>query len=546
MSEGHRRRTGPSPQVWLPLLALVVAAPFWTKPPALDEESYLWMGRVLDLARPYSWTRVWQPYDADAFVYAHPPLWLWLVALAERVTTNVTALRAILGVPFVALYAWGVALWAERATHHAGLAAGLWLASAVVVLGLQDALMIDLGAVAFATAGLALYRDSLGGEHGAPRDATRRAALGGLLLGLAFSTKYTTLVLVPVLVAHLLLAGGRPLALVVALAVFAADEALIFALYGREHLWEVWARRAEIASGPLSGRVLGTFARAALLPLPLSLLVGQRKVVLAGAGLGLAVVGAAWATGGVLEPGEGGLGPAPWLFLALCATVGAVGFVRAARGLSTGGRRRRHGDRGDGVLLGGVVVAVFLGVMAAHNYASARYLLLAAAPLAMLAARSGEEVMGGKALLRVGILVGAAVALFVSVADLRYTLASAKVATMAERAALEAGADAASTRRFAAEWAPRWVLEGLGWTRYRDDEVLPDGAFVIVLGSASPGAVATEGWTRIAAVEDRDEFPLRVNDLDAGASLYAETLGALPLGWDDDALETATVWRVGR
>ena len=46
--------------------------------PALDEESYLWIANEMSWARPYDWQLPWPPYD-DAFIYAHPPLFLWWV-----------------------------------------------------------------------------------------------------------------------------------------------------------------------------------------------------------------------------------------------------------------------------------------------------------------------------------------------------------------------------------------------------------------------------------------------------------------------------------
>lgn len=549
--EAPSRSLNIAPTVWLPLAAVAVALIFVGKPPVIDEESYLWLGAHLTPGRPYDWSRIWPPYGGDGFVYAHPPLhlwWMWAVSLLGA--GSLPLLRIVGGLPWVVLLAWSTARLATRTVHRPGLAAGLWLSSATVVLGLTDTLMIDLPAAALGAATLACYREGLARlsppGHGTPRTpqapggpeaASRWFLAAGVALGLGAATKYPVLLLVPVLLVHMARHGWRigvwwPFVLI-----FGGLEAGIALVYGKVHLWEVWSRRGEIGHGPVDGRLLGTLARMALLPLPLALFRAEPRTV------GVALLGSAglyaWAHPAGLPAGE-------LAVLFVCVAIGAVGLGRALRGCLPRSRRRR-GDRGDALLLGGVVLAWVSGVVAFHNYAAARYLLPAAAPLALLIVRSAEEVPGGKALVRASIAVGGALALGLAIADLRYAQAGVEVAQEAmavvRRLAEERGA-LPGTSRFAAEWTVRGALESAGWQRYRPDEVLPVGTFVVMATNASPGPVDLGRLEVLSLVESDDRFPLRVNDSRAHASMYAETIGALPCTWASTPLESATVYVV--
>ncbi|MSP55572.1 MAG: hypothetical protein EXR69_08215 [Myxococcales bacterium] len=527
---------------WLVPAALACVVPFLWKAPVIDEESYLWIGRNLSVLRPYDWHRVWQPYGVeDGFIYAHPPLFLWFMAGVQAVSATVLVDRILCALPFVALLAWGTARWAARCTHHPHLAGGLWLASATVQLGLQDSLMIDLPAVAFATAGLALYREGL--DEG---DGLWKA---GLLLGLALATKYSMGMVVGAVVVHLAVSVTRrrlppALGLMVVGPMLVAPlliEASMFAVYGRVHLWEVWVHRHDIGSGPLDARMVGVLARMALLPSPLVLLLVRPGLAAVATLLGLAALALAHP-----QAADG----AEIAGLLLGVVLGATCLVRAATAAFSSGLRRRKGDRDDALLLGLVVLGVVGGVTLAHNYASARYLLPAATPLAILMTRSAEEVAGGKTMLRISILLSAMVALAVSVADYRFGRASVEVATSAaDRAEKllsgQSAAPAATERRFAGEWGFRYVFEQRGWTRYRPGEPLAPGAIVVVADQESPGETPRGAWEPIDRVESVDRFRLRVVQPSQGIALYAETLGAYPLGTSTEPLESATIYRVG-
>lgn len=524
---------------WLVPAALLSVVPFWGKVPVIDEESYLWLGANVSWLRPYDWHRIWQPYVppeaasvSDSFIYAHPPLFLWFMAAVHAVAPAVWLARVVVSVPFVALLAWGVARWAGLTTRHPSLAAGLWLSSACVQLAMQDSLMIDLPAVALVTAGLALYREGM--EEG------ERLWLAGLVLGLAVATKYSMgMVVVPV-VLHLGFALFRKrlgwqhaLAVLVPLvAVPALGEGAMAAVYGRLHIWEVFAHRGDIVSGPAGARLLGILARMALLPLPLVLLFVRPGLAAAGAGLGLLTMVA-------IRPA--GLSGTDLALLLACVMIGGMGLVRAAVAVAAGPRRRRKGDRDDALLLGAVVLGVGAGVLWGHNYASARYLLPAAAPLAILVVRSAEETAGGKTGVRVSILLSIALALLLAVADYRFGRSGVEIATVvAERVEKRAPPE----RRFAGEWSFRYTLEQRGWTRYIPNEVLPPGSLVAVAEHESPGDFPRRTWEPIDRVESVDHFGFRVMLPGRGISLYSETLGVLPFGFAGGPLETSTIYRV--
>ena len=511
---------------WLVPAALAVMLFGLAKAPAIDEEAYLWIGRHLDLLRPYDWTRVWAPYDLDSYSWAHPPLHLYWMRLCTALTDAPAALRVLAGAPWVALFAWSVARFAGRVCHHPGIAAATWLASPIVVLGLQDTWMIDLPAVALLTFAMAAYREGLVDEEPAWFIGS------GLALGAAVETKYTMVVVVPVLALHMRRLGPRWQLWAAMLGVVLAVELPLWASYGRFHPLEMFTRRGEIAAGTVGPRALATLVRAALLGLPLALLRADARLFAAGMGLSLVTLL-------VARPSE--MPVTTSTFLVVLGALGGTLLVRATVAALSPAHRRRKGDRGDPLLLGGWFLAVVLGVVLLHNYASARYLLPAAAPGALLLARAAEEVSWGKLLARVSVGVSAVVALALSEADRRFVNAGAEVAAAAVSAVRDAGLPPG---RFAGEWSFRGTMEDAGWTRHRPGEVLEPGVAFVAVDNASPGEIPTDDLEPLRRVESPDRFPLRVIDLERGVGLYAETLGPLPFGVGRGPLEGATIYEV--
>jgi hypothetical protein len=505
---------------WFVVAAVFIYAVALAKPLALDEESYLWLGRVLDPADPYAWYRAWQ--GGNGAIYAHPPLylwWRWLWSSAEALP-----LARLSGLPWVVLWAGASALWMRRVAHHPEVAAVGWLGSSTVWLGLQDSLMIDLPWVALTTAAVAGYREGL-----ARRDARWHLA-AGLALGAAIETKYPAALVLPVLALHGLrwgfpLAFWTPAALIVG-----GVEGAIFAARGEWHPWVAWMHRDEVAHGPLAGRTLGVLARGALLPCALALL--YTRPAHAAAGAALAVGAVAW-----VRPE--GLGSGELTLLLVCAAMGGALFWRGATGLLASPARRRKGDRDDSLLLGGLVAISFLGVVLLHNYASARYLLPAATPAAILLARSAEDVAHGKRLQLAASALGALLALGLAIADWAYC-AAARDAARGVLASTEAASEGRGL--FAAEWGARAELEAAGWQRIVDPSTAEPGTRVIVL--ANSGGRVPESWSPLASARVDGPFPLRVVDVQGQVGLYAETLGVLPFGFGKGPLEVAAIYEV--
>ena len=336
---------------WLVGAAVVLFAVALPKPLAIDEESYLWLGRNVAFDNPYGWTRAWP--GGEGFMYAHPPLHLWFMRLVSPLT-SLPWIR-LSALPWVVLWAASSALWIRRTCHHPHVAAIAWLGSTTVVLGLQDSVMIDLPYVALGTAALAAYREGL---------TDRRVGwmlAAGLAFGLAVETKYPAAALGFVFALHSWHYGAALAFWAPAAAIIGGTEAWLYTVHGRWHPAVVWETRALIPRGDLAGRVLGTFARGALLPATPALLL--TRPVHAAVGLGLAVGALAWARPAGLSAGN-------VVFLLVCAALGAMALSRAAAGLFASPLRRRKGDRGDGLLLGGAVVTTFVGVMVFHNFAS--------------------------------------------------------------------------------------------------------------------------------------------------------------------------------
>lgn len=505
-----------SPTRWLPAALVALALVALPKPPVIDEESYLWLGKNVSFADPYAWTRAWQ--GESGAVYAHPPLFLWWMKLASWLE-HPAALRLFAGVPFVALYGWAAALWMRRTTHHPYLAAAALLGSTTVVLGVQDTLMIDLPYVALLTLALAAYREGL--------EDDKRAwySIAGCALGLAVETKYPAALAIPVLMASPVrpppLAFWAPL-----IGIVGGVEGYLFAVRGEWHPWVVWQNRELIAHGPLDNRALGTLARAALLPVGVSLLLTRPLHIAVGAGL--SVVAVAWA-----RPPE--LSASSVAFLLGLSAFGGALLSRATAGALSPVTRRRKGDRGDSRMLGGIVLVVVGGVVLLHNYAAARYLWPAAVPIAILVARSAEEVAQGKRALLITAAAGALLALSLALADWKFAAAHTSVARAVVAAKIE-------TKAFMGEWGFRYVLEADGWQRIEASEAVA-GSLVVVEDQS--GGHVPASWEALERFPGTDRFPLRVVDVRHEAGLYSETLGPLPFTVADGMLSGATLYRVG-
>ncbi len=535
----RKKDEGIKPSQWLPIALLVAWLPFVGVPPLLDEESYLDIVRQIadHPFRPYDWWRRWQPWGAervaDAYLYAHPPGHLWWLGMWRGLVGEGLLLRVLATVPWIALLGFSVARLAEGTCRRPNTAAFLFAASPVVILALHQGLMPDLGMAALGTAAVAAWREALGKHHALDLE---KAALAGGLLGLACSFKYPALVLVPVLVFHALKRGQLRAAWpawAAFVGVWGTLELLLWVQYGRMHLLEVLVTAPEIARGSLSGRALGTLVRLSLVVCPLVLLVAGRW---RRAGLVLLPVGLVGAVGLV---GLDQLGPftAP-LLIALFAGGGLL-LLRGVAGLlpRLDSHKKRRKDRDDPVLLGAWAVAVILGVVLGHNYAGGRYLLLAAAPLALLVGRTAENTPGGKVLARVSGIAWACLGLGLGLSQARQADAMDLVA---QRVSLHAEGG-----RFTGEWTLRWRLAREGWEQWHPGEELAEGTVLAVPVHSGPAPVPAERLTLLAEEVSTDQLGLRILDLEQGIGYHAETLGPLPFGWVRAPLERVRIYEVG-
>jgi len=499
------------PSLWLPLAlaALVVVAA--SKPPVVDEESYLHIAaQIADHPwRPYDWWRRWQPWGAertaDAFLYAHPPLHLWWVSLCQSLAPMGAGLRLLAGLPPALLLGWSAGRIAERTLGRPWQGAALWLGAPVLIVATQSGLMIDLGAAALTTAAAAAW---LSGRRGAGLAA-------GALLGLAGLYKYPSLVLAGAILWD---AWRRQrwrdagLAAAAFAAVWGSVELYLAAVYGRPHLPFVLATALQIDRGPLSGRAAGALLRLGLITSPLLVLGAPGKLPWALAGAAAGVAG----TWGAVD-GAGGV--------ALAAALAAGGGVGI--GLAIDAARRR----GEAGFLGAWALLVCAGVVLGHNYASARYLLPAALPLALLAARATSSSRWV-----VPVVAGAWGLLGLSLGYAEHRQAAATEALARQAAALH------PTGRFTGEWTLRWALADSGWTFWVPGEALEGEVFAAPM-HASPAPLPA-GLSPLSVLESPDHFPLKLIDLERGVGYHAETLGALPFGWSDTPLETLTLYQI--
>ena len=518
------------------LCAIVVVAGIG-RPPGLDEESYLWIGQEIARAGgwPYGWSRDWPPWDGDAFVYAHPPLFLWWAALWQQTGAPLSLLRLLVGLPWAILLGASAGALIGRTTRHPANAAALWISAPAVLLGLQYSLMIDLPVVALGTAAVACWREGFVTER------RRWFAAAGLCLGLACLTKYPAAALFPVLAIHgwrrgqfqpaPVLMGARA-GLALAAAIWGAGEVGLWAAEGRWHLWEVWSRRGEIPAGPLLPRAFGALIRMGLLAWPLVFV----RSGAAWLGLGAIPAVALLAVTRPQLPGQGS-----GLMLLGLATMGGALLVRAAVAAFSPYARRRKGDRDDGLLLGGWLLASVAAVIFLHNFSAARYLLPAALPAAILIARSAEEFSYGKQIAQATAALQLALGIALCIADARFVRAGVEVAEGALAAAQEAGA---APGVFEGEWSFRWRMEQAGWRHRRPGEALAPGAWLVVSQHAAMTVGDRAGMRPVRAVDAMDRFPLRVVDPQAGIGLYAETVGVFPFGFGRGPLEEAAIFVV--
>ena len=224
--------------------------------PVLDEESYLAIAEQLRFARPYDWSFSWLPHgDRDAYVYAHPPLFLWWVKVwLGLLGEGILAWKWLMSIPFQLLLGGSVAWFASK-TEKPWLAFFLWLSLPIVSMTASRGLMPDLQVTALGTAAMAFWFSAEGDR------ASWKHLVAGVLLAMASWTKYPALLLVVVpLVYSRSLRSVLPMMLSFSVC-WIVGEGWLWWEYGRWHLWEVLVRAPEIPRGSVEGRLMGILLR---------------------------------------------------------------------------------------------------------------------------------------------------------------------------------------------------------------------------------------------------------------------------------------------
>ena len=509
--------------------------PFLGKAPVVDEESYLFMANAIaeHPFEPYDWWRNWQPWGSEvssnSFHFAHPPLHLWWMALWHSLVGEGPLLRFLVAAPWIFLFGISAASLAKNTTRNPRLVLLVCLSSPVLILGLHNDMMIDLGVLALSTASVATYREALStrGEF-----EPKKALHAGLFLGLACSYKYPALLLVLLYLVHLHRLGLLKNSLRLWLgfvAIFGGIQAYLAFSYGQVHLLSALQSASELDRSLLPQRSAGMFVRLGFALSPLILLSGfsLRRYLLPGVGIGFLSL---WILG------RGDLNTPGLLVLFALATSGGAFFARGIVGAwPQKSRGRRQRDREDGLLIGGWSSLVLMSIMFGHNYADSRYLLPAILPLSLLVVRSSIQQAGTKPWIRIGSIAWAALGLVVAIADYRFAAASQR---LAQHIAQEH-----EPARFSAEWTLRHTLEKKEWQFWHPSEPLDPGEKVVIFrngGSNSPPPNAKV----IRQIRSPEHFPLRLLDAQVDAGYHSEGLGRLPIGWGNGPMVEATIYEV--
>ena len=500
------------------LLVLSIAVFCAAGVPILDEESYLAITMHFDMARPYHWWRPWPPWfggsEPDAFVYAHPPLFLNWVAFVQHFADGIRPVRLLASIPPAVLLGWSAGQLMSRYSQRPRLVLALWLSSPIVFLSLQRGLMPDLMVSALMTA------SALGWLR---KNEYPMAILGGVALGLAAFTKYPALVLVPVFILHGWFhrkSDHTKWFWISAAMVWFAGQAWLMSVYGRFHLMEVLTRASEISRGTGEGRALALLVRLSLGVTVLGYFAKGTRWVWLGAFLA--------ASSAVLWGWPDDVILSARLWVGAFALAGALSLAVLVWVLVKEWRQPSNA-----FLFASWSVAVLATVWAVHNFSAPRYMLAAMLPLSILVVNE----FGLRPPVRRWLWVGAGLQGLVSL-----------VLTATEHRFFEAGADLARAAavqfeptHFTGEWSFRHEMDSAGVEFFTGNA--QSGSVIAAPIHSSPGALPS-GLVEVGRIQAEEDFGPRVLNESLQIGLYAETLGALPMGWSDQPIEEVVIWRV--
>jgi hypothetical protein len=515
--------------LWLFVALLLLVSIFASMPPVVDEESYLFIGSSIgdNLSRPYDWWRAWQPLGEtpadNTFVYAHPPLHLWWVAICHSLSGSLSSLRVVVALPWLALLSGSVVYLANTLSRRSGWALALWASCPIVMLGCQASLMIDLPFVALSTVGVALWVKSCREES-----SSVSFMVTGAVLGLACITKYPALVLLPVFAIHARKGGhwaGFGRALVAFLFVFGGVEVWLMVQYGEFHLLRVIESVSVIDRGPIVGRGFGLLVRLGVMFTPLLLIMNR--------GLRAPILGAIAGIIGLSVVGIGDFGVIGiTAILVLFAVSGVIVSLIVDGVLATSAKNN------DAMLLSVWAAAVLLSVLFGHNYAGGRYLFPSVLPLAILL--SNSPIFGGAKSSMMGLAVGA----WAAVSVLLVVGVDREARAMVSLADSTNGFTASGSRLFSGEWTFRYAMTQNGWSWLGPEGQLQAGDLVAIPSNSGAGLVPRADLLLVDRVVSQEQYPFRLTDYQGDIGYHSELLGRLPFGFSMGEWHAVDLYRV--
>jgi hypothetical protein len=393
-------------------LALVVTLANAAKPVLVDDTAYVLFARHIAQhpLDPYGFDIFWYTVPEPAMEVLCPPVVPYWLAVGIKLFGDHPAVLKLWLFPFVWLLAWSVRELLRRFARGTEAAALPMIVLSPAVLPTVN-LMLDVPAVALGLAALVLLIRGIEMNVGPRRLDPTYIGTAGLLAALAMQTKYTALLVPPVMLwygwTHRAL---RPAVVAAAVAVVASVgwEALLVAKYDRSHfLYHLGSQRPE---GEGVDRLRAFLRDKAALIAPLAAYLGclavgvgmyagraigvPRRALLAAAGLwavGVALIALLPHRDTILIPGKAPghakltLAALVWrtagVAVLLTAAAGALMLlVRCGRGIATG-------RRNDVLFLVGWVLLEVAGYFALTPFPAARRVIVLTMAIGILLAR---------------------------------------------------------------------------------------------------------------------------------------------------------------
>lgn len=321
-------------------LAVIVTLANAAKPAAVDDTAYLTFARHLahHPLDPYGFEIFWYTAPEPAMDVLLPPVVPYWLALGIHLFGEEPVALKLWLLPFVWLFAWSVSWLLRRFARGTEAVALPLIVLSPAVLPMVN-LMLDIPAAALGLAALVGLIAAVDGR------GWGLAVLAGVVAGLAMQTKYTALIVPPILGWYALVhrrLGLGAIAIIAAVATFLAWEGSLLHLYGESHFFHHVAEQQpaeESGKSPLQtlldeklGLIPALAGHLGCLAVGIGLWAGwavglPRAALLAAAALwiaGAAAVALLPHSATVLIPGSEGRGPKLILASVVWRTTGAA------------------------------------------------------------------------------------------------------------------------------------------------------------------------------------------------------------------------------